>query len=255
MQGRPLGCGQSPSDTRTQFTPGHSTSQTTVPPVARSIAGHLSAGTGRPFNQFQTSCCLAPIARANFAWPPQESTAIRIASLMAELNAMFNEASTAAFNTPRVRRLKLRRMPIHASTARLYEAAKVLMGVTGQSAVASLLNESPQTVKNWEERGVSATGAITAEIAIGCRAGWIREGAGEMTWPNTVPRGRPSSADATVPSAIELLGSLLVSVDPMARAALAPLLTQLAQEPQRAEQIAALAEGLVQADASKRRAA
>lgn len=69
---------------------------------------------------------------------------------------------------------------IHPSMARLYQAAKELKGVTGQSAVARLLNASPQAVKNWEGRGVSKTGALTAEEVIGCSALWITQGTGEM---------------------------------------------------------------------------
>lgn len=70
---------------------------------------------------------------------------------------------------------------MHASTDRLYQAAKQLRDVSGQSAVARLLNESPQTVKNWETRGVSRAGAMTAESVIGVRAAWLLTGEGAMT--------------------------------------------------------------------------
>ncbi|WP_312569126.1 S24 family peptidase [Comamonas sp.] len=69
---------------------------------------------------------------------------------------------------------------MHASTDRLYQAAKQLRDVSGQSAVARLLNESPQTVKNWETRGVSRAGAMTAESVIGVRAAWLLTGDGAM---------------------------------------------------------------------------
>ena len=52
---------------------------------------------------------------------------------------------------------------METSAQRLYEAARVLRDVVGQTNVARLLNESPQTVKNWESRGVSDAGAIKAE--------------------------------------------------------------------------------------------
>lgn len=64
---------------------------------------------------------------------------------------------------------------------RLYKAAKDLRGVTGQTNVADLLGQSPQTVKNWESRGVSKTGAITAQEKIGCSAAWITHNSGTMT--------------------------------------------------------------------------
>lgn len=66
---------------------------------------------------------------------------------------------------------------------RLYEAARALHGVEGQSAVARLLNASPQTLKNWESRGVSKNGMLTAERTIGCSALWIESGEGEMLAP------------------------------------------------------------------------
>lgn len=69
---------------------------------------------------------------------------------------------------------------MHPSTDRLYIAAHKLKDVNGQSAVARLLNESPQTVKNWETRGVSRAGALRAEEVIGARAAWILTGEGEM---------------------------------------------------------------------------
>lgn len=69
---------------------------------------------------------------------------------------------------------------MHEQMERLYEAARALKGVDGQSAVARLLNQSPQTVKNWESRGVSKAGMILAQEVIGCSATWIKTGEGDM---------------------------------------------------------------------------
>lgn len=69
---------------------------------------------------------------------------------------------------------------MHETMKRLYAAAELLKQVTGQSAVARLLNASPQTVKNWEARGVSKQGMLDAEQLIGCRPSWVRTGDGEM---------------------------------------------------------------------------
>jgi len=63
---------------------------------------------------------------------------------------------------------------------RLYKAAEILRETTGQSAVAALLNESPQTLNNWESRGMSKNGMLKAEEVIGCRARWLQDGSGEM---------------------------------------------------------------------------
>jgi hypothetical protein len=81
---------------------------------------------------------------------------------------MFKHLSNATCGTPCVLVDMLGGM--HASAERLYMAANELRGVAGQSNVARLLNESPQTVKNWEKRGVSGAGAIKAEGVIGCRS-------------------------------------------------------------------------------------
>lgn len=82
------------------------------------------------------------------------------------------------FNTPTT---AVPTMPImHPQMARLYEAAAELKGVRGQSAVARLLNMSPQAVKNWEARGVSYEGAIGAQKIIGCNAVWVLENIGNM---------------------------------------------------------------------------
>ena len=69
---------------------------------------------------------------------------------------------------------------MHETAVRLYEAAKDLRRIEGQSAVARALNESPQTVRNWEIRGVSKSGAVKAQHAFGCDANWILNGTGVM---------------------------------------------------------------------------
>jgi len=63
---------------------------------------------------------------------------------------------------------------------RLYAAAEKLKGIKGQSRLARLLNASPQTVKNWESRGISKQGMLEAQRAIGCSALWIETGEGDM---------------------------------------------------------------------------
>lgn len=97
---------------------------------------------------------------------------------MTELNNTFNTKSNTTynnilFNLPTI-------LQMHETAVRLYEAAEQLQRTTGQSAVARLLNESPQVVKNWETRGVSKAGVIKAQAIIGCSATWLATGAGPM---------------------------------------------------------------------------
>ena len=63
---------------------------------------------------------------------------------------------------------------------RLYEAAKQLKGIEGQSEVARALNTSPQTVNNWEARGISKAGMLKAQSVFGCSANWLETGEGVM---------------------------------------------------------------------------
>lgn len=70
---------------------------------------------------------------------------------------------------------------MHETMKRLYTAAKELKAISGQTEVAKLLGESPQTVNNWEKRGVSTQGRLNAQAIIGCDALWIKTGKGVMS--------------------------------------------------------------------------
>lgn len=98
--------------------------------------------------------------------------------MMRVLNSMFNEMSNATFNNKVFNSGKIERM--NEQMERLYFAAKALKGVAGQSELARALNQSPQTVKNWEARGVSKKGMLIAEREIGCSAVWVETGIGQM---------------------------------------------------------------------------
>jgi hypothetical protein len=107
-------------------------------------------------------------------------------------NGMFSCAMMA----PLSQKLKLGKPGMHEQMARLYEAAEELCGVVGQSAVARLLNVSPQRLGNWEDRGMSSEGMLDAQEIIGCNAVWIRKGIGPMRVgePVPVPSERPRDA-------------------------------------------------------------
>lgn len=69
---------------------------------------------------------------------------------------------------------------MHETMGRLYQAVKQIRDASGQSAVARLLNVSPQLLGNWETRGVSFEGMLNAQESLGCSAVWIRKGVGPM---------------------------------------------------------------------------
>ncbi|MGA0588840.1 LexA family transcriptional regulator [Dyella sp. KRB-257] len=66
-------------------------------------------------------------------------------------------------------------MDMHPSMRRLYEAAKE-RGDNAPAKVARRLNVSPQRLQNWESRGISREGALTAQQAYGVDANELREG-------------------------------------------------------------------------------
>jgi len=101
------------------------------------------------------------------------------------LNATLRGKSNTTFNNKLFTVLTIGQM--HETAKRLYEAAKNMKGVEGQSAVARLLNESPQNLNNWEARGVSKQGAIKAQAIIGCDANWILNGSSEYGGTNPAP--------------------------------------------------------------------
>jgi phage repressor protein C with HTH and peptisase S24 domain len=65
---------------------------------------------------------------------------------------------------------------MHEQMKRLYEAATALAGLKTQAEIARALNQSQQTVNNWEARGISKAGLLKAQSAIGCSATWLETG-------------------------------------------------------------------------------
>lgn len=99
--------------------------------------------------------------------------------LISKLNTMFKQKSNSTFNNTAFKSQKIKDMnEMNPTAVRLYEAAREMRDVKGQSAVARLLNVSPQTMKNWEIRGVSESGALAAQKVIKCNANWLLEGEG-----------------------------------------------------------------------------
>lgn len=62
---------------------------------------------------------------------------------------------------------------VHASMEKLYQFVDKSIKLSGQSALAHKMKESPQTVKNWETRGISEGGALKAQHLFGCNANWL----------------------------------------------------------------------------------
>lgn len=91
---------------------------------------------------------------------------------------MFNEMSNVTFNNNLFKIDSISDM--HETAKRLYEAALALKKIEGKSNLARYLDESPQTMTNWEKRGVSKAGMIKAEVLLGCSVRWLETGYGNM---------------------------------------------------------------------------
>ena len=76
--------------------------------------------------------------------------------------------------------------------ARLYAyARRAKPPVVTPTDLAKALNESPQTVKNWEYRGISKKGALASQAHFGVSATWLLEGVGDDAAPHHVMEQRP----------------------------------------------------------------
>jgi len=116
---------------------------------------------------------------------------------MRQLNTMFNSKSNATFNNKMFSSSTVAVM--HIQMERLYRAAKILKNIEGQSNLARFLNASPQTVKNWEERGVSKQGLLKAQDVIGCSATWVETGTGQMVFGENIELGPDFKSERKYP--------------------------------------------------------
>jgi len=87
---------------------------------------------------------------------------------------------------------------MHAQMKRLYEAAMALAGLKTQAEIARALNQSQQTVNNWEARGISKAGLLRAQSAIGCSATWLETGTPPMA---IAPRLAADVLETALPAA------------------------------------------------------
>ena len=115
--------------------------------------------------------------------------------------AMFNNAAFSAGTISTMEK-------IHPTTERLYLAARKLRDVTGQSAVARLLDISPQSMLNWEKRGVSEGGALKAQKRIGCDANWVLSGDQQ---PMEADTWTPPTNTPTLPAIYDKGGTYLLA--------------------------------------------
>ena len=69
---------------------------------------------------------------------------------------------------------------MHPTMERLYQAARELEGISMPAKVAIALGESQQTLKHWENRGMSSRGIVRACERFRINAQWLTGEAGQM---------------------------------------------------------------------------
>lgn len=121
------------------------------------------------------------------------------------------------------------------SLTRLHEVAKEQRPpVVGKSAIARWLNESPQSVNNWEKRGVSKQAALKVQSLTGVSATWLLSGRGTRGLQVALPLP-PTTAPPPPPPIIlsaeyrRLLDDL-EDIPPKRRSALLDHIHQIAEE-------------------------
>ena len=118
---------------------------------------------------------------------------------MVTLNTMFKLGVNKACNTSCLVQPII--SPMHIQMERLYQAARELRNVTTQAELSRALNQSQQTVNNWERRGISKAGMIAAQAEIGCSATWLATGEGSMVPSALAARSSAVEALRLVPGA------------------------------------------------------
>lgn len=108
---------------------------------------------------------------------------------------------------------------MHETMVRLYEAARTLKKLETPTDVARALNQSQQTINNWERRGMSRIGMIEAQKLIGCSATWLQTGAPPMTTAEAAPHLN-GDADTGLKDRIQtILNDTKVDVPKLAKSA------------------------------------
>lgn len=105
---------------------------------------------------------------------------------------------------------------MHKTMARLYEEAEKKLGITRLSEIAAAVGETPQVLKNWEQRGVSMRGAIKIERKTGISAQLLLTGRSDGE-PEEV-QAEPSLVMSAGAQEIAALYDLIPVADRVARA-------------------------------------
>ncbi len=71
------------------------------------------------------------------------------------------------------------------TTERLYKEVERLVGKKSPSEMAVLFSESPQTIKNWENRGISNEGLVKAALVVDLDIYYIKTGERRPVKPQT----------------------------------------------------------------------
>lgn len=142
--------------------------------------------------------------------------------------------------------------PMHEAMARIYAAAREagkLSEEDGPAALARLVNQSTQTIYNWERRrtGPSQTALLLIQDKLHINATWVEKNHGPMFidqthqlrerrqhYSHTVPDLRSSEA-SRIQATIAQLGELLARHNTRRQQTIASVLARFASDPTDAE--------------------
>lgn len=91
---------------------------------------------------------------------------------------------------------------MHDSTARLYQAAAECRQIHDIAELALALAVSQQTLRNWEQKGLSKKGLQEARQVFGVSPEWLQTGEGAMWDMPVVPASISSHAPEPAPKAV-----------------------------------------------------
>ncbi|GAA0809623.1 LexA family transcriptional regulator [Cupriavidus gilardii] len=134
----------------------------------------------------------------------------------------FNGKSNTTFINETFTRENIRAM--HETMVRLYEAARKLKGLETPTEVARVLNQSQQTINNWERRGISQRGMLKAQAEIGCSATWLQTGTPPMVAVK-LPNGAIQIEETLNENSVALAYNPLPSPTTLAGVVVRPIVT------------------------------
>ena len=217
MQGRPAGCGQVGSGTRTHVRSGRKASTGDFPPVASSIAGQRSAGMPR-FRHAKADGALTPVMRATATGPPRSSivmgdmeATLAFTKVIAQVNACLVAAKFGRMGEDQLQQHRRERLQAwlddHGGLAKVVESRSLKVSYQGYlSAVTNGYSFGGRAARKCEDR-------------LGMPSGWL-----DVTAAAAVPEKADVSSSMRLAEALPVVLEALLAAPASTRSELAQVL-------------------------------